>query len=415
MGDSTRQYDIIVFGATGYTGKYACEHIVTSFPTDLKWAVAGRSRNKLQAVVDELKTLNADRTPPAIEESSLDAAQLSALVRKTKVLLTTVGPYAKFGTPVVKACVENGTHYFDVTGESPWVRETIDNFHEKAKANKVIVIPQIGMDSAPADLLTWSLVTHLRRTVNEPTKDVNFTLHSIKSRPSGGTLASLLGLFDTYSLSDVGKSMKPWSLSPVAPGPSSSGASIAQSLTGVKVVRDLGTLTTSLQGAVDRTQVYRSWGLIDAGKFYGPAFRYHPFMTVRNVFVGFIVHSLLALGGLALLLPPVRWVLKSIVYAPGQGPTKEEVKSDHIEYRAIATADSTDPSQPKRAFGRFAFEGSAYHMTGIFLAEAAMSLLKDDSLAKKMGGGVLTPATLGEGYVERLQKAGFKLELRTMA
>lgn len=414
MADSSRQYDIIVFGATGYTGKYTCEHIVTSFPTDLKWAVAGRSRTKLQAVVDELKSLNADRTPPAIEECSLDPSQLSTLVSKTKVLLTTVGPYAKHGTPVVEACVKNGTHYFDITGETPWVLETIERFHEQAKANKVIVIPQIGMDSAPADILTWSLVTHVRRTLNQPTKDVNFTLHKVKSRPSGGTLASLLELFDTYSLRAVGKAMKPWALSPVAPGPSSSGQSLAQTLTGVKTVSDLGTLTTSIQGAVDRTQVYRSWGLIDAGKFYGQSFRFHPFMTVRNVFVGFIMHSLIALGGLALLFPPVRWGLKRLVYAPGQGPTKEEVKSDYIEYRAIATADSTDPSEPKRAFGRFAFEGSAYHMTGVFLAEAAMSLLKDDSLAKELGGGVLTPATLGAGYVERLQKAGFKMELKML-
>lgn len=414
MANQSRQYDIVVFGATGYTGKYTCEHIVAHFPTDLKWAVAGRSANKLQGVVDELKHMNADRIPPSIEESSLDPEQLAALARKTKILLTTVGPYARFGTPVVEACIKSGTHYFDITGETPWVREVVQKYHDQAKAAKVIIIPQIGVDSAPADLLTWSLVTHVRRTLNQPVKDVNFTVHEIKSKPSGGTLASLLGLFDVYSLNDVRKAMNPWSLSPIPPNPSSSGVSLVQMLTGVKTVSDLGTLTTSIQGPVDRTQVYRSWGLMDAGKFYGSAFRFHPFMTVRNAFIGLLVHSMLALGGLALVLPPVRWLLKKLVYAPGQGPTKDEVKSDRVEYRAIATAETSDPAEPKRSYGRLTFHGSMYHMTGVFLAEAAISLLKDESLAKEMGGGVLTPATLGAGYIERLQKVGFTLDLKTM-
>lgn len=114
MVSTTRQYDIIVFGATGYTGKYTSEHIVQNLPIDLKWAIAGRSTSKLQTLANELKALNPDRTPPGIEESSLDPSQLSALARKTRIFLNTVGPFAKYGTPVVEACIDNGTHYFDM-------------------------------------------------------------------------------------------------------------------------------------------------------------------------------------------------------------------------------------------------------------------------------------------------------------
>ncbi|KAG8627396.1 hypothetical protein KVT40_004879 [Elsinoe batatas] len=391
MSQGQRQYDLVVFGATGFTGKYTAEHVATDLPTD----VNGRSLD-------------------AIEECSLDKQQLDALAKKTRVLLTTVGPYAKYGTPVLEACVNNGTHYFDVLLGCTIL---IEKYHDKAKAAHAIMIPQIGMDSAPADLLTWSLVTHVQRSLSKTTKQVIFTLHKVRSKPSGGTLASLLGLFDTYSLSFVGKALKPWALSPVSPVKTqdrSVSPSLIQKLTGVRSVPDLGTLTTSLQGAVDRTQVYRTWGLLDSGKFYGSSFRFLPYMTARNVFVGMLTHFAIAFGGLALLLSPLRALLKRFVYAPGDGPTRDESKHDYIEYRAIAEADSPDPSDPKRVFGRFAFEGSAYHMTGVFLAQAAISLLRDESLAKELGGGVLTPATLGAGYIERLQKVGFKLELRTL-
>ncbi|PNS15265.1 hypothetical protein CAC42_8266 [Sphaceloma murrayae] len=416
MTQHDRQYDLVVFGATGHTGKYTAEHVATNLPTDINWAIAGRSRQKLQAISDALKELNPDRPSPAIEECSLDTEELASLARKTKVLVTTVGPYAKYGTSVLEECVNSGTHYFDVTGETPWVYEMIEKYHEKAKANHAIIIPQIGVDSAPADLLTFSLVSYIQRTLETTTKSVIFTLHRLKAKPSGGTLASVLALFEVYSLAFVGKALKPFSLSPVKPSMirDSSAPTLLQKLTGVRSVRDLGTLTTSLQGPVDRTQVYRTWGLLDHGDFYGQRFRFYPYMTARNAFLGMLTHLAIAFGGLALLLPPVRAILRRLVYAPGEGPSREESKHDFIEYRAVAEADSEDPASPKRAIGSLAFEGGAYHLTGIFLAEAAISLLRDDSLAKRLGGGILTPATLGAAYVERLQKAGLRIDTRML-
>ena len=113
MSSSERQYEIVLLGATGYTGKYCAEHIVKSLPTDLPWAVAGRNETKLSALTDHLKSLNANRLEPAIEIASLGSDDLDALVKKTKLLMTTVGPFHKYGSPVVEACARNGTHYVD--------------------------------------------------------------------------------------------------------------------------------------------------------------------------------------------------------------------------------------------------------------------------------------------------------------
>lgn len=114
MSTNERQYECIVFGASGYTGKYTAEHIVTALPTDFRWAVAGRSEAKLKRLVDDLRSLNPDRKDPAIEIARLEKADLLALAKKTKILISTVGPYYMYGTVVVEACAETGTHYLDV-------------------------------------------------------------------------------------------------------------------------------------------------------------------------------------------------------------------------------------------------------------------------------------------------------------
>ena len=192
------------------------------------------------------------------------------------------------------------------------------------------VIPQIGIESAPADLLSWLLVTHLRRTASLPTAEVIFSAVELKGRPSGGTLATVVGIFDNYSISQIMKTAKPYSLSPIPPLKSTKPeakqgfwARLIGRLTGIRSVPELGTLTSSVNGGTDRTIVYRSWGLIDAGSFYGPNFRFSPYANANNFMQAILMHWGLAFGALALLLKPVRWLLQKMVYAPGQGPTKE--------------------------------------------------------------------------------------------
>lgn len=321
MPQNERQYECIVFGATGYTGKYACEHITTHLPTDFRWAVAGRSQAKLQNLVDDLKALNPDRALPGIEITQLEKQDLVELAKKTKVIITTVGPYHKYGTPVVEACAETGTHYLDVTGEIPWVYEIVHKYHETAKKTGAIVIPQNGVESAPADLMSLMLVSHIREKLGVGTAEIVFAIQELKGAPSGGTLATLMSLFDHYSVADFAKSTQTWSLCPLSPPKHAVSKPLLERVTGLRTVGDLGTLTDSIQGPSDTPIVGRSCYLYD--KFYGPAFRFSAYMRARNALAGFMIHVAMILGSTAILLPPVRWLLKRFIYQPGEGPSKE--------------------------------------------------------------------------------------------
>lgn len=320
-----RPYEAVVFGATGYTGTYCAEHIVQHLPTDFDWAIAGRSESKLQQLAAELRKLNPDRKPPRIEIATLEQDSLERLANKTKVFISTVGPYHKYGTPAVAACAATGTHYLDVTGETPWVYDIIQKFDKVAKKTGAIMIPQIGVESAPADLLAYGLVQYIRKSFGKPTAEVVQSTHTLNGTASGGTLATVLTIFDTYSLLKLAKSSGRWALSAVTPPKQHfASKSIWERLTGMRTVKGLpGPLTDSIQASADIPLVHRSWSLFDNGKFYGPNFRLSCYMRVKNALSAIAVHYGLALGFLALIFPPVRWMLKRFVYQPGQGPTKQ--------------------------------------------------------------------------------------------
>lgn len=340
-----------------------------------------------------------------IELSTLSSIDLQKLTKKTTLLINTIGPYHLYSTPIVEACVNNGTHYLDVTGESPWVLEIIEKFHDRAKKTQAIIIPEIGIESAPSDMLAWSLTTLFREKLSTGTKEIIASLHELKGAPSGGTLATVLTIFESYGLRGLARATRPWALSPIPGAKPTDSTPLMTRLFGVHTVPGLGVLTTSIAGAANAAIVQRSWGLLD----YGPKFQYREYMTVRNAYVGIFVHFAFAAGAIALLLRPCRWLIRKLVYAPGEGATSENAKNDAFEWRAVATADEDSPN-PKRAFGRFRYDGGAYYLTGLFLAEAAMVLLRDEGTAERLGGGVLTPATLGKAFIDRMQKAGIVLE-----
>lgn len=232
----------------------------------------------------------------------------------------------------------------------------------------------------------------------------------LRGMPSGGTLATILNLFGYYSLKDVANAFSPWALSPV-PGPKPSrGPSLINKLLGLRFDPDLGTLTTFVAAAGNTAIIHRTWGLQDGGRYYGLKFHYSEYIQVRNAVFGVGAHFLLALAGLALLFPPARWLVKKFVYQPGQGASKESSRNEVLEYRSIATADQ-DIRNPSRAIARFRYDGPLYYLTGIFLAEAAMVILRDEEMVRRLGGGVLTPAMLGQPFIERLKNAGVVFEV----
>ena len=287
----------------------------------------------------------------------------------------------------------------------------IEKYHEIAKANHAIIIPEIGIESAPSDLLAFALVKVIRKELSVGTKEVIASVHDIKGTPSGGTLATILGIMDHYSLQQIEKSSGSWATSPI-PGPmTQSSRSWVSNFLGTRSVPELGTLTTSISAAPNIAVVQRSWGLLDGGKLYGANFQYSEYMRVRNSVVGIALHFTFAFAGLALVFPPVRWFLKKLLYAPGEGADKKATRHEYLEYRAVATADT----DPRRAFAKLRWDGSLYYFTGVCLAEAAMVLLNDEKLVQRLDGGLLTPATLGQPFIDRMKNAGLVFEVEMMS
>ena len=216
-------------------------------------------------------------------------------------------------------------------------------------------------------------------------------------------------MFDGYSRKELGNSWRPWALSPV-PGPQSERSkSWVTKIFGLRSVPKLGFVTTSLFAKGNESIVQRSWGLQDNGRFYGRKFSYAEYQPTGNRATGVATHFFILFFLLALAAKPIRWLVKQFVFAPGQGPTKESTKKELVEFRTIATADQNG-SVTKRAFGRFRYDGGMYYLTGLLLAEAAMVLLLDDGLTKKLRGGLLTPAMLGQPFIDRLRNAGVIFE-----
>lgn len=286
----------------------------------------------------------------------------------------------------------------------------IEKYHEIAKAHHAIVIPEIGIESAPSDLLAFALVNMIRTELSTGTKEVIASVHDIRATPSGGTLATVLSIMDQYSLKQIGRASGSWATSPV-PGPKNQGSqSWVERLLGIRSVSGLGTLTTSISAASNIAVVQRSWGLLDGGNLYGSKFQFHEYLRARNSVFGIAIHFAFAFAGLALIFAPVRWLAKKFLYAPGQGSDKDKTRHEYLEYHAVATADQ-EGLGARRAFARLRWDGSLYRFTGVCLAEAAMVLLNDEKLVRRLDGGLLTPATLGQPFIDRMKNAGLIFEV----
>lgn len=410
-----RKYDIVVFGATGYTGQYVAERIANQLPTQIKWAIAGRSREKLENLAAEVKTLNPDRIQPEIETAELNDEDLASLAKSTFILITTVGPYHKYGEIAFKACAENGTHYLDVTGEPPWVLRMIKKYEDTAKKSGALMLPQIGLDSAPADVMTWNLAKTLREELNAKTKDVTVSMHELKAGASGGSLATAFTILDNYSIKEVQASMAPFALSPV-PQPYRPRQSILSMLTGLFNVPGLGQQCSAPNERMDGAIVERSWGLLSItptreDEFYGPKFSFREHMKTRSSLAGMSFHFAAFFFRLFVLgLPPVRRLAHRFLLQPGQGPDRELARTnDGVEYRGVGTPDLAEETG-KRAYCRTYFRGGIYDFTALIITQAALMILEEDL---ELDGGVYTPSFLARnGFIDRLDKAGFKWETK---
>lgn len=406
--DRSRPYDIVIWGATGFTGRLVAEHLVrTRSDGDLRIALAGRNLDKLQQIRRELAAIvdpSAADIPLEIADS-FDAEALDALAGKTTVVCTTVGPYAKYGAELVAACVRQGTDYCDLTGEVTFIRRMIDQHHAAANEKGTRIVCCCGFDSIPSDLGALMMQRAMQARHGVPARQVKLAVTSSKGGASGGTVASMLELAEQMRKD---KSIRrllgdPYALEPEG-GPRGPDGS---DYMGVRFDDDINGWTAPfVMAAVNTRVVRRSNALMNHA--YGTDFSYDEFMSFRPGPRGF-AKACAIVGGLggffaAVGFDPTRALLQRFVLpAPGEGPDEEQRENGFFKMRLHARSEVDGKTVELR--GRVqGFKDPGYGGTAIMLGEAARCLAIDPLDSE---GGVITPASaMGDALLDRLRGAG---------
>jgi short subunit dehydrogenase-like uncharacterized protein len=409
---TTRAWDIVLFGATGFTGALTAEYLARHAPAEVKLALAGRSREKLETVKRGLGPAG-DRFGVLVGDVS-DPASLATIASSTRVLITTVGPYAKYGLPVVEACAKAGTHCCDLTGESQFMRRSIDGFDALAKSTGARIVHTCGFDSIPSDL--GLLVLHdfvKQQGKSGQLKRATLAVLGAKGGFSGGTIASMVnGIEEATADRSLRKLFgDPYALSPDRANEPDLGRQRDQ--TGLQFDDFLGTWTAPFVMASINTRVVRRSNAL-LGYPYGKELQYRETTSLKGpqglVFGAVMTAGLGAIVG-SQLFGPTKKLVGALLPKPGEGPDKatreagyfkirieaETVEGDRVHARVVGTSDP------------------GYGETAKMLSESALCLLLDEAKLPKVAG-VLTPATaMGLTLVERLRAAGMTFEAKAGA
>jgi short subunit dehydrogenase-like uncharacterized protein len=384
--------DLILYGATGFVGRLTARYLAQHAPEGASIGLGGRSQPRLEEVRRELGV-----DWPLVTADSDDEAALAELAGRTKVVATTVGPYAKYGRKLVAACAAAGTHYADLTGETSFMRETIDAHHDQARGTGARIVHNCGFDSIPSDLG----VLLLHRAAAEPLEGTTAAF-TVRGGISGGTLDSMRGQLDE-ARSDKARArtmMDPYALSPDRAKEPELGSE--RELMRPDHDPVLGWVAPWVMATINTRVVRRSNALQDWA--YGREFRYREVMKANPVVGAAITAGLGSLvAGLA--FPPTRKVLDRVLPKPGEGPSEKTQANGFFKVEITARGESGRIHRAKVA----AQGDPGYAATAVLFGEAALCLALDELPS---GGGVLTPATaMGMVLVERLRAAGVTLEV----
>ncbi|HEY9367125.1 saccharopine dehydrogenase family protein [Streptomyces sp.] len=384
-----RTYDVVLFGATGFVGELTAEYLAEHAPDDCRWALAGRSPAKLEAVRERL----AARWPhcaelPLLRADAEDADSLRELAESTRVLATTVGPYVWYGDGLVAACAEAGTDYLDLTGEAEFVDRTYVRHDARARETGARIVHACGFDSMPYDLGVYYTVQQLPEDV--PLRIDGFVRAGAIF--SGGTFASALTAMGR------GRQMLRAAHERRLHEPRLVGRRARTQLGGPRFSAETGAWALPMP-TLDPQVVARSAAALQR---YGPDFRYRQYASVRTL--------PMALGGAAVVgasvgaaqLPPVRrWLMSR--YEPGQGPSAERRARSWFTVRFVGEGGG------RRVFTEVSGGDPGYDETAKMLAEAALSLAFDP--LPNTSGQVTTAVAMGDALIARLRAAGIRFRV----
>ena len=409
------KYDVIIFGATSFVGGILTRYIAEQYGwnKDLKWAMAGRSERKLQQVRGTLAPILGDQAGDVeyIIADAADEASLTELCESTRVIVSTVGPYALYGEPLVKACVETGIDYCDLTGEPQWIKRMLDKYESKAAETGARIVHCCGFDSIPSDMGVRHLQELAKEKVGHTLSKVEMRVKAAKGGMSGGTIASMLQLTkEVMTNPSLKKELaNPYSLCPPDHGfrakqPDIKGAFFdrASNAWGMPFI----------MAAINTRVVHRTNALLE--KEYGERFLYNEGMLTGKGAKGRRMAKAMTLGLGAFIvgaaIKPTRALLEKFVLPkPGQGPSPKEQETGYFDIRFYGyDKEYKHGKEPVIATKVTGDKDPGYGFTGKMLGEAAVCLALDyhNRGKKRWGkGGFWTPGSLfGEVFMERLQK-----------
>jgi short subunit dehydrogenase-like uncharacterized protein len=404
--DPARTHDLVVYGATGFVGRLLAAYLAQAAPAGLRIALAGRSRSRLQQVRGDLPA--AAREWPLVEADSADGPSLTALASSTRVLATTVGPYARHGLPVVEACARAGTHYADLTGEVLFVRRAIDRTDAVARDTGARIVHACGYDSIPSDLATFLLAERARDDGAGGLRDVRLVA-TARGGVSGGTVDSARAQFEEMTRDPAARRLvgDPFALSPDRDGEP-----------GTRQPRDAGPPSRTPDGQwtapfvmapfntriVRRSNALQDWA-------YGRGMRYGEVMGCGRGIAGAATSTAVTAGlagfAAAMSLPSGRALLDRVLPDPGTGP--DEATRAGGWFRSVVDA-TTESGRGYRV--TVAGQGDpGYAATAVMLGETALGLALDGDRLPGRAGSLTPAAALGPVLVERLRAAGHTYEV----
>jgi len=390
---SKSQFDVIIYGASGFTGRLVAEYLNAKYsPAELSWAMAGRSLDKLSAVRNEMG-ISADI--PLIQADAGDAKSLADMAAQAKAIITTVGPYQSYGEPLVKACAEAGTDYVDLSGEPLWMKDMIERYDDTAKASGARIVHSCGFDSVPFDLGVYFTQDTARQKFRQPCREIRGRVRKMKGTFSGGTAASFKETMvrvakDPAALNNLKNA---FSLSGDFEGPRQPAGHKVQ------YEDDLNSWAAPfIMASINTKNIHRSNALMNHA--YGQDFLYSEMMLTGDGEQGEAAAKYVASDNSMAKNPP----------KPGEGPSKDERESGFYDVLYVG-----DTAKGERIITSVSGDKDpGYGSTSKMIAECALCLALDIDRAETPGG-VWTPApAMGHKLIQRLiEHAGLKFNIES--
>ncbi len=394
-----KEFDVVLYGASGFTGRQTAEYFQKHAPANLRFAIAGRNQAKLEAVHRELGL------PPTV---GVIAADITAMVARARIVLTTAGPYTLYGAGIVRACAEAGVHYVDITGETVFIRDMIDAHEDAARASGAVLLPLCGFDSVPADLGAYLAQKALRENHSTGTRRAD-GYYTLDGGFNGGTFYSAMQMYKTGAY----KRMRdPELLLP----PDAQGVAPAGDARFARYAPEVNSwVAPFIMAKINTRVVHRSAALAAAaGQPYGDRFAYTESMRLGGAWnpvpalaVAAGMQSFEVLGPVA----AIRGLLETFAPAPGEGPSAKTIERGVYQLEVVAVGENGDRVRVTIADER----DPGNRATVQFACESALELARlasnsPEELRKRIGGGFRTPATaIGDALVARLIAGGVRI------